>query len=303
MNAVEINDLKKNYSRGFIPKKINALNGLSFSVKAGCIYGLLGPNGAGKSTTMKILTGLVRKDGGSAEIFSKPAGTMESKKMLGFLPENPVFYSHLTGCEFLQFSFDLIGKKPEKSRTRLLLESVGIAEVSGNQIKTYSKGMLQRLGIAQAIAGEPELLILDEPLSGVDPVGRTEIKEIIRDLKNRGKTVVISTHTLPDIEELADDIGIIDQGRLILGDSLFNITSKYRKLFILVVEKTDGPPRSSQTDILYTNCGENLWKTEGERQDLEKEIFTFKNEKINIIKFGPSLSPLEQTFVSLIGKT
>ncbi|MBN2362884.1 ABC transporter ATP-binding protein [candidate division WOR-3 bacterium] len=301
MNAVEINELKKTYKTGFFPKKIKALDGLSFFVGRGKIYGLLGPNGAGKSTTMKILSGLINKDGGSAKIFSESAGTMKSKSIIGFLPENPVFYSHLTGKEFLSLSFALLGKTQNKHTLEVLLESVGISKSSENHIKTYSKGMLQRLGIAQALAGDPEVLILDEPLSGVDPVGRAEIKEIIRKLKYDGKTVIISTHTLPDIEELADDIGIIDKGKLVMQDSLLNITSKYRNAFTLVVESGKNDIKKTVTSAVPQNCGENLWKIEGNRETLEKVMKTCQTENVKIIQYGPSLSPLEQTFVDLMG--
>ncbi|MBN1150134.1 ABC transporter ATP-binding protein [candidate division WOR-3 bacterium] len=299
--AVEIKELKKTYRTGFIPKKINALNGLSFSVEQGCIYGLLGPNGAGKTTTMKILTGILKKDSGEALVFGEVAGSMKSRSITGFLPENPVFYPHLTGEEFMELAFDLVGKGKDVKHTEELLDSVGLRESSKNSIRTYSKGMLQRLGIAQAMAGEPKLLILDEPLSGVDPVGRAEIKDMIRKQKVLGKTIIFSTHTLPDIEELADEIGIIDKGKLALQDSLLNITSKYRNVHTLVIQSKKNDLNSLGVESQFQNCGENFWKFEGSTEEAEKLMKECGSANIKTIKFGPSLSPLEQIFVDLIG--
>ncbi len=299
MNAIFVENLHKTYISGFIPKKTKALKGLSFSVKKGEIYGLLGPNGAGKSTTMKILVGLIKKDCGCAKIFSENAGSLNSRKNLGFLPETPSFYSYLTGREFLLLSENLMVQK--KSLVNEIIKTVQLAPFVDRKIKTYSRGMLQRLGLAQALIGTPDVLILDEPLSGVDPTGRTEIKKIITSLKKRAVSILISSHILPDIEEIADRVGFISQGKLVLEDDMISIISKYQKNYSLVFKCSDVFYKSVEKRVFKAEkSGADLWRISGEREELQSLFSTFVKANVQILSFAPSLSTLEQMFINVV---
>jgi ABC-2 type transport system ATP-binding protein len=189
---------------------------LSLTVREGEIFGFVGPNGAGKTTTIKMLMGLIFPTRGSAWIFDAPIPSRESKRRIGYLPENPAYYDFLTGGEALRMFATLADvPRPELARRcDEVLELVGLSDAAGRQLRKYSKGMQQRLGIAQALVSDPAFLVLDEPMSGLDPVGRREMRDLILDLKRRGKTVFFSTHILPDVETLCDRVGVIIGGRL-----------------------------------------------------------------------------------------
>ncbi|QWV95059.1 ABC transporter ATP-binding protein [Geomonas oryzisoli] len=224
MNAVEISHLSKSYP-GKRLGKVAALHDVSLEVAAGEVFGFLGPNGAGKSTTIKIVMGLLRPGTGSVRVFGTPVQSVESRRKVGYLPENPSFYEFLTGREYLAFvgrafGMDDAAIRSESSRVLELLDLSGAAD---RPIRGYSKGMVQRLGLAQAMVHDPDLYILDEPMSGLDPVGRALVKEIIKDLKRRGKTVFFSTHITADIEIVCDRVGIVAGGRLRTVDSVANI--------------------------------------------------------------------------------
>lgn len=198
------------------------VDGLSLSIKKGKVFGFLGQNGAGKTTSIKVLVGISSPDEGSATIEGMPAGSPEIKERIGFMPEAPYFYNRLTGLEFLKFCGELFSERRPKSDSTYdeLLHEVGIYEAKDRRISTYSKGMKQRLGFAQALVNDPDYVFLDEPLDGLDPVGRREIKDVIGWLKDRGKTVFFNSHILYDTEELCDDIGIIHDGRLLYAGSV-----------------------------------------------------------------------------------
>ena len=299
MKAVLVEDLHKTYVSGFIPKKVKALKGLSFSVNKGEIYGLLGPNGAGKSTTMKKLVGLIKKDRGCAEIFSEKAGSFNSRKKLGFLPETPSFYSYLTGREFLHLSEKLISKT--HSSVKDLIELVKLTPFVDRKIRTYSRGMLQRLGLAQALTGNPDLLILDEPLSGVDPIGRTEIKMIISSLKKKNISILLSSHILPDIEEIADRVGFINRGKLVLEDDMISIISKYQKKFSLVFKCSDSFSKLiKKRGFKAKKSGIDLWKITGDRDELNPVFSSLVKSNCQVLSFAPSFSTLEQMFINVI---
>jgi ABC-2 type transport system ATP-binding protein len=197
-------------------KKVAAVEDLDLEVAAGEIFGFVGPNGAGKTTTIKMLMGLIFPTRGQATIFDLPIPSQEAKARLGYLPEHPAWHDFLTGAEAMRFFATLSGvPRPEQPR-RIdeLLGLVGLSDAGGRQIRKYSKGMQQRLGIAQALVSDPALVVLDEPMSGLDPIGRREMRDLILTLKQRGKTVFFSTHILPDVETLCDRVGVIVQGRL-----------------------------------------------------------------------------------------
>jgi ABC-2 type transport system ATP-binding protein len=217
VDVILIDGLTKSFPSGWpgLPP-VTALDGLSLSVHRGEIYGFLGPNGSGKTTTLKILMGLVRSTSGKAEVLGKPAGDVQARRQIGFLPEGPYFYDYLTAEEFLAFYGRLAGLERAELGRRIdhLLEVVGLTEARTRQLRKFSKGMLQRIGLAQALIHDPELVILDEPMSGLDPIGRKQVRDLILGLRDQGKTVFFSTHIIPDVEMICDRVGIVIKGRL-----------------------------------------------------------------------------------------
>jgi ABC-2 type transport system ATP-binding protein len=225
--AISIQNLSKEFPIPFKRESVAAVKGLSLEVQAGQVYGLLGPNGSGKSTTMKIVLGLVSPTSGKTEIFGRDSTLVESREEVGFLPENPYFYKYLTGQETVEFYGKLCGLRGGRlrDRTRELLELVGLEKAADRRVGGYSKGMLQRIGLAQALVQEPRLLVLDEPTAGVDPAGSREIRDLILDFKRRGITVLLCSHLLGQVQEICDRIGILHQGVLIREGPLTELIS------------------------------------------------------------------------------
>ncbi|MEL6382669.1 MAG: ABC transporter ATP-binding protein [Cyanobacteria bacterium J06626_18] len=223
--VVQIHNLTKTYRTGFwLNRKITSLQGCSLTTYQGETFGLLGPNGAGKTTLLKILLGLVRPTSGRARLLDSPAGDRTVKQRIGYLPENPYFYDHLTGPEFLQYTAGLFGIATKEQRQRIpaLLELVELspANIRRKPLKQYSKGMLQRVGLAQALINDPEVVFLDEPMSGLDPMGRHRVREVILSLKEQGKTIFFNSHVLSDVETICDRVALLDQGELLCVGSL-----------------------------------------------------------------------------------
>jgi ABC-2 type transport system ATP-binding protein len=217
MLAIEIKSLTKEYAVGFWKKKRRpALKSLNLTVEAGETFGFLGPNGAGKTTTLKLLMGIIFPTSGSATILGKDFHDQEVKRRIGFLPEQPYFYDYLSAPELLDYYAQLSGVPAAVRKQRIgeLLGRVGLSDVGNKQLRKFSKGMLQRVGIAQAIIHDPEVVFLDEPMSGLDPVGRHEVRELIQSLKDAGKTIFFSTHILSDAEALCDRVAVIHKGEL-----------------------------------------------------------------------------------------
>lgn len=216
MLAVETINLTKDYRVGFWRKRRQALDQVSLRVEAGEIFGLLGPNGAGKTTTLKLLLGLVAPTSGTARVLGRNFRDVLVHQEIGYLPENPSFYDHLTAEEFMGYAGALCGLcgRDRSGRAQAWLRQVGLGNSGGVRLRKFSKGMIQRLGIAQALIHDPDLVFLDEPMSGLDPVGRREVRNLILELKRVGKTVVFSTHILSDAETLCDRVAILDRGRL-----------------------------------------------------------------------------------------
>ena len=215
--AIEIENLTKDYPFGFLHlKKRRSLEGLSMQVETGEVFGFLGPNGAGKSTTIKLLMGLIFPDAGTARILGKPITDIEMHRDIGYLPEQPYFYDYLTAAELLDYFARIHDLKAadRKERIAKMLKRVGLETAGKIQLRKYSKGMLQRVGLAQAILHNPAVVILDEPTSGLDPMGRREVRDIILELKQEGKTVLFSTHILSDAEMMCDRVGVIVGGKL-----------------------------------------------------------------------------------------
>jgi ABC-2 type transport system ATP-binding protein len=225
--AISIQNLTKVFPIPFRREKVVAVNDLSLMVEPGQVYGLLGPNGSGKSTTMKVVLGLVTPTAGKTEIFGCDSTRVESREQVGFLPENPYFYKFLTGVETLEFYGKLCGLKGAKLRDRSkeLLSLVRLENAADRRIGGYSKGMLQRIGLAQALIQEPRLLVLDEPTAGVDPAGSREIRDLILDFKTRGITVLLCSHLLEQVQEICDRVGILHQGKLISEGRLDDLIS------------------------------------------------------------------------------
>src|SRR5215813_13245464 len=215
--AIETENLSKEYPHGFLHlKRKTSLEGLTMQVEDGEVFGLLGPNGAGKSTTIKLLMGIIFPTAGSARILGKPVSDVGMHRDIGYLPEQPYFYDYLTAAEVLDYFARFHGYSAAErgERVQKMLKRVGLETAGKIQLRKYSKGMLQRVGLAQAILHDPKLVILDEPMSGLDPVGRREVRDIILELKNAGKTILFSTHILPDAEMLCDRVGVIAGGKL-----------------------------------------------------------------------------------------
>lgn len=217
MPVLRTDHLAKTFAIGFFRKKVRAIVDVTFEVEAGEIFGLLGPNGAGKTTTLKVLLGLIRPTTGTAEVLGHPVGDLRAKRRLGYLPESPYFYEYLTGRELLIFMAKLfgLGRAEARRRAEVLLERVDLRHAANLPLRRYSKGMLQRVGIAQALVNDPELVILDEPLSGLDPIGRKDLRALISELHAQGKTIVLSSHILSDVELLADRVAILVKGKTV----------------------------------------------------------------------------------------
>jgi ABC-2 type transport system ATP-binding protein len=214
--VIDVNDLGVIYRTGFRRKRVPAVRGASFDVRRGEIFGFIGPNGAGKTTTMRVLMGLIRATSGSCTIFGQPIPSRDARRRLGFLPESPYFYDYLDVRELIDLTGRLFGldRQARARRADELIALVGLEHALDKPMRKYSKGMLQRAGIAQALVNDPELVVFDEPMSGLDPIGRKEVRDVILSLRDRGKTVFFSTHILPDVEMVCDRVAFIVNGEV-----------------------------------------------------------------------------------------
>ncbi len=267
--AVRIRDLEKVFPVPLRRRQVVALRGLSLDISAGHVYGLLGPNGAGKSTTLKIILGLVTPTSGTSEIFGIPSSQVASRTEVGFLPENPYFYKFLTGAETIAFYGKLCGLGGRKLRDRVkeLLGIVGLTEAGDRRISGYSKGMLQRIGLAQALVHDPRLLILDEPTAGVDPAGSRQIRDLILELKARGKTILLTSHLLEQVQEVCDSVGIMAKGHLVREGSLDLLTGITGQTEYLI--ENAGPELQAEIAKLAAAHGAKLLATKQPQLDLE----------------------------------
>ena len=215
--VVRLAGLRKVYRHPLTLRRSEGLVDVGFELHRGQTFGLLGPNGAGKTTTLKILLGLLRPTEGGGTVFGHPLGSIEARRNLGYLPENPYFYDYLSARELLELYGTLAGVERTERRRRIgaLLEELELGHAGDRPLGKYSKGMLQRVGLAQALLSDPQLLVLDEPMSGLDPLGRRLVRDLILRLKKRGKTILMSSHILPDVEHLCDRVGVLNRGRLV----------------------------------------------------------------------------------------
>jgi ABC-2 type transport system ATP-binding protein len=287
---------------------------VSFDVKQGEIFGFLGPNGSGKSTTIKILFEIIFPSAGTARLFGKELGNKESKKRIGFLPENPYFYDYLTSTQFLRFHGRLLGLNNDFLAKRIpeVLDLVGMRGTDSMYLRSFSKGMLQRIGLAQAIVHDPELVVLDEPMTGLDPVGRKEVRDLMIHLKDRGKTVFFSTHILSDVETVCDRVAILNKGKLLKCGSLAELISVDTKYVDLLWRGT------SKALIDYFKTLDSKLSISGEIiylkvEPFEKEPLGDFESRINLIvqkgfelggrvqSVSPKKDSLEDMFVKQIG--
>ncbi|MCC7009336.1 MAG: ABC transporter ATP-binding protein [Acidobacteria bacterium] len=225
--VVRVERLSKDFLAGFWrPRPKRVLDDISFDIPQGVVFGLLGPNGAGKSTTLKLLLNLLRPTSGRIELLGRPAGDVEARQRLGFLPENPTFYDHLTAEELVTYFAGLFGFAGADRRRRVgeALARVGLDAERHKPLRQYSKGMLQRVGLAQAIVNDPALVVLDEPMSGLDPLGRRDVREMILEWRDQGRTVLFSSHILSDAELLCSRVGILSKGHLVASGALSDLT-------------------------------------------------------------------------------
>lgn len=241
MYAVEVKNLTKLFRRSIRQKPFTAVRDISFTVQPGEVYGLIGPNGSGKSTTMKALLGLLAPTLGSCSVFGIDSQKVAARQAVGFLPENPYFYKHLTGLETMLFFGRLTGLHGNslKQHSLELLELAGLSDAAHRRLGGYSKGMLQRIGLAQALIHDPKLLVLDEPTAGVDPAGSRRIRDLILDCKKRGITVLVTSHLLEQIQEVCDRVGIMAQGRMVREGALQELISLEDQTELLL---KDAPP-------------------------------------------------------------
>jgi ABC-2 type transport system ATP-binding protein len=299
--VLEIDNLFKTFKVGFIPKKREILKGVSLSVAAGEIFGYLGPNGAGKTTTLKCVLGLIFPDRGKIEIFGHPPNSAVGKERLGYLPENPYFYDYLTAAEFLDFYAQLFGlrKKEKEDNIAALLRLVGMEKARDLQLRKFSRGMLQRVGLAQALINDPALLFLDEPLGGLDPLGRKELRDIIVRLKQEGKTIFLCSHILQDIEMICDRVAIIVGGRVISQGALRTLISE-KVLFTEVTLSGIDPAELIDLGEPLTTLGDRILLKVFQEDDIENLMALVHERKGKIHSLVPRTETLEDIFVEMV---
>lgn len=268
--AVAVTGVTKIFSTPLRRRSIVAVRELNLKISAGQIYGLLGPNGSGKSTTLKIILGLISPTKGRVKIFGQDSRETVSREGVGFLPENPYFYKYLTGSETLRFYGKLCGMQGARLRSRVdeLLELVGLTSAGDRRLSGYSKGMLQRIGLAQAIVQEPKLVVLDEPTAGVDPAGAREIRDLILSLKERGITVLLSSHLLEQVQEICDRVGILANGTLVREGPLQDLLAIENRTD-LVFENASSK-LLSEIELLAAQSGARLIEQSRSRTSLER---------------------------------
>jgi ABC-2 type transport system ATP-binding protein len=299
MPAIEILGLEKTYKVGFWRKRPKrALEPLHLTVEEGEIFGFLGPNGAGKTTTLKLLMGLVFPTAGTARILGREWTDPEVKAQIGFLPEQPYFYDYLTAQELLDYYGQLSGVAAQDRKRRIpeVLERVGLTDVKGVQLRRFSKGMLQRAGIAQAILHNPKLVFLDEPMSGLDPLGRREVRDLMEQLKQEGKTIFFSTHILSDAEALCDRVAIIQKGALRGVGAVEDLTSTVQGKVEVVWQGTQIPASMKALSAEWHVTGETVRAVITENQQ-DAAIDALRREHIRLIAITPLRTSLEAYFV------
>lgn len=279
--SVQIRNAKKTFRVGFFRKKVEAVRDVSFEVEKGEIFGIVGPNGAGKTTTLKMLTGLVRPESGTLLIDGQDVREVRTRRKLGYLPENPYFYEHLTIDELLRFYGQLYGLERAVLRRRVpeLIERVGLVHARDRKISKYSKGMRQRAGLAQALIDDPALVILDEPQTGLDPFGRKDVRDLIFSLKEEGKTVLFSSHILPDVEAVCDRVVLINKGIVLEVGTLEELTGQRVKGFEIIATNVHSIPAMARE--IHAQAGSTFLEVSTEA-DLQRCLFELLQQNAGV---------------------
>lgn len=297
MAVIETRDLRKTYGT------LEALKGVSIRVEPGEVYGLLGQNGAGKSTLLKILLGIVRKSAGDAELLGAPAGTVNVRAKVGYLPEDHQFPGYHSAFSLMDFYGQLYGLTRNERRTRIpeVLEIVGIRDRMDNRIRTYSKGMKQRLGIAQAIFHNPEVVFLDEPTDGVDPVGRREIRDLMSRLKGEGKTVFLNSHLLGEVELICDRVAILSKGELAKQGTVAELT-KQENRFVIGLAPGQAFPTDDVTKLGYAvhAAGDFVEVALADGQSIDPVLAVLSARGLNLRHLVAKKQSLEEVFVGMV---
>jgi ABC-2 type transport system ATP-binding protein len=295
--VLEVRDLHKAFDPGLFQPQVEVLRGIDLEVVRGEIFGLLGPNGAGKTTTLKAILDLVRPDAGVVRICGHPHGSREARRRVGFMPENPSLYPHLTGDEYLGFCARLldIPDTEAPARIREVLGRVSMTGRSGRPMRTFSKGMQQRISLAQALLGRPDLLLLDEPMSGLDPLGRRDVRDLILAERERGTTVFFSSHVIPDVEALCDRVALVVDGRVeavgSVKDLLAQEVDSYEATFVGVT------PDALRTPLIATHEGSDASWVRVESADREALLGELHDAGARLLSFNPVRSTLETFLV------
>lgn len=303
MRALEIKNLEKTFLSNFLIHKFDILKGINLSAEKGEIYGFLGPNGAGKTTTIKCVLGLIKPDSGEISILGNKGGTTASRKSLGFLPEHPYFYDYLNAEELIKFSGRLfnIPRKKLDARTKELIQLVGLKNKNNLKLKKFSKGMVQRVGLAQALVHDPDFLILDEPFSGLDPIGRKELRDIIISLKEQGKTIFFSSHILQDMELMVDKVGIILDGKIIKEGKLNQLISHSVKYNEIVFSGID-INKLTRDAVDFQEKDSHFILKSGSIEDTNHYIEYIMRNNGKIISVSPVKMTLEDIFLKEINR-
>lgn len=297
---VLVEDLRKSYRLNFWNPPVTAVNGVSLSVTSGVIFGFLGPNGAGKTTTIKVLTGLIQPTSGKASLFGIDVSDPKARARLGFLPENPYIYPYLTAREFVELSARLSGSSARAAREQAtkLLDYVGMGYAAERPARKLSKGMLQRTGLAAALVSDPELLILDEPMSGLDPVGRKEVRDLIVQERNAGRTIFFSSHILNDVETLCDEVAILRKGSVVVSGRLDTLLRSDVKRWEVVFERHDALLATLQArgSTLHVNADRIRVEIEGQHSLQALLADALANSAV-VHEVTPRHESLEQLFL------
>jgi ABC-2 type transport system ATP-binding protein len=303
MPIVEIDNLTKDYEVGFWRKrKVRALDGLSLTVKQGQILGFLGANGAGKTTTLKLLMRLIFPTGGTARILGHDMADVRMHARIGYLPENPYFYDYLTAREFLNYCGELFGlnSNTRRRQTDDLLSRVNLESKSWDrQLRKFSKGMLQRVGLAQALVNDPEIVFLDEPMSGLDPVGRREVRDLIASLRTEGKTVFMCSHILSDIEVLCDSVAILKHGRLAHAGSLDELRARAINQIEIIASGADEDSLKQQLgrNATVTTTASGLRIEVSDEQEVDAVLAALRKANGKLVSVQPVRQSLEELFL------
>jgi ABC-2 type transport system ATP-binding protein len=305
MIAIETTSLSKVYVSSFGKKKVRALNELNLTIDEGTIFGLLGPNGAGKTTLVKLLLEIIFPTFGSAKLLGEDVNNYHLKKKVGYLPENHKYPPYLTGGDVLKYFGKLSGVDGGKlaSKTEELLEIVKLTKWKKAKVRTYSKGMLQRLGLAQALINDPEILFLDEPTDGVDPIGRKEIRDILLELKTQSKTIFLNSHLLSEVEMITDRVGILNKGKLLREGTVKELTETKEEYKIsLLDEKVDLSKYSTDNMIISKAYEDSYVVKVDDVRTMNLLLDKLRNDSVLIKEVVLQKSTLEEMFISLINQ-